>query len=71
MTMLQKIASDALRVAPLATAAWYVEFVSKYGALTITVLSVIYGVLSVVLRCKELYDKFKEKRRVSREGKHS
>lgn len=64
--MIGNLAADAAKAVPLASAAWYLNFVSQWGATVVTSLAIIYGVMGLVVRAKELYDKFKEKRNVSK-----
>lgn len=60
--MVGNLAADAAKVTPLLSAAWYLNFVSQYGAMVVTTLAILYGVMGLVLRGKELWNKFKEKR---------
>lgn len=64
--MYANLAADAAKVAPLASAAWYLQFVSEYGATLVTSLAIVYGLMGLVVRAKEIYDKFKEKRNGSK-----
>lgn len=64
--MIGNLAADAAKVTPLLSAAWYLNFVSQWGATLVTSLAIIYGVMGLVVRAKEIWDKFKEKRNVSK-----
>lgn len=62
--MLQKIATDVAKAAPVAgTVVWLdhtVAFINAYGSALVTVLGIVYGVITAWLRIRELLDKYKK-----------
>lgn len=61
-TNTQNFIIDFTRTAPLAGAAWFVEFTSTYGSALLTALSIAYAAVNIYFRVKEHRAKMKEYR---------
>lgn len=46
-------ATDLARNVPLSAGAMYLTFVSEYGAVIVTTLAIVFGVMQIVMRVRE------------------
>lgn len=51
--MMSSATTEVVRYAPLGASAWYLNFVSQYGAAVVTTIAIAYGVMQLVFRYLE------------------